>query len=158
MRILFLCKFYWKAYSNMAGTGSTHFLYDKGCLSLSDYFIDMSPMLMSPFFVEKTCFWREKHVFSTKNGLINVGLMSIEWLNKERQPLEVYLITWRTYSIYIFICHLNWKTCNKHLVNVNWPGAVVNFWKLTCFSQLNSCFVDDFPKLTIKVSLYQSNC
>ena len=67
--------------------------------------------------------------------------------------IAVYLITWRTYSIYIFICHLNWKTCNKHLVNVNWPGAVVNFWKLTCFSQLNSCFVDVFPKLTIKVSL-----
>ena len=32
---------------------------------------------MSPFFVEKTCF-----------SLINVGLMSIKQLNKERQPLE----------------------------------------------------------------------
>ena len=28
----------------------------KGCLSLFNYFIDMSPTLMSPFFVEKTCF------------------------------------------------------------------------------------------------------
>ena len=42
--------------------------------SLFNYFIDMSQM--SPFFVEKTCFW-----------LINVWLMSIKWLNKERQPL-----------------------------------------------------------------------
>ena len=29
----------------------------KGCLSLFNYFIDMSPTLMSPFFVEKTCFF-----------------------------------------------------------------------------------------------------
>ena len=29
----------------------------KGCLSLFNYFIDMSPTLMSQFFVEKTCFW-----------------------------------------------------------------------------------------------------
>ena len=36
----------------------------KGCLSLFNYFIDMSPTLMSPFFVKKTCFFN-------KNGLIN---------------------------------------------------------------------------------------
>ena len=38
----------------------------KDCLSLFSYFIDMSPMLMSPFFVEKTCFFD------------NVGLMSMK--------------------------------------------------------------------------------
>ena len=49
---------------------------------------------MSPFFVEKTCFFPskhvyflQKHVFLTKNGLINSGFMSIKQLNKERQPL-----------------------------------------------------------------------
>ena len=50
----------------------------KGCLSLFNYSIDMSPMLMSPFFVEKHVFEGKKHVFSTKNGLINVGLMSMK--------------------------------------------------------------------------------
>ena len=60
----------------------------KGCLSSSNYFIDMSPMLMSPFFCQKTCFFNLKTCFvNKKNGLINVGLMSIKWLNKERQPL-----------------------------------------------------------------------
>ena len=28
----------------------------KGCLSLFNYIVDMSPTLMSPFFVKKTCF------------------------------------------------------------------------------------------------------
>ena len=28
-------------------------IFTKGCLSLFNYFIDMSPILMSPFFVEK---------------------------------------------------------------------------------------------------------
>ena len=36
---------------------------------------------------KKHVFFLQKHVFSTKNGLINVGLMSIKKLNKERQPL-----------------------------------------------------------------------
>ena len=30
-----------------------------------------------------------KHVFLTKNGLIRVGLLSIKYLNKERQPLTI---------------------------------------------------------------------
>ena len=38
---------------------------------------------MSPFFVEKTCF------FLTKNGLIT--FMSIKQLNKERRPLTASL-------------------------------------------------------------------
>ena len=39
----------------------------------------MSPALMSPFFVKKNMFYfLQKHIFSTKNGLINVGLMSIK--------------------------------------------------------------------------------
>ena len=50
----------------------------KGCLSLFDYFIDMSLTLMSPFFVKKHDFEGENHVFLTKNGLIKVGLMSIK--------------------------------------------------------------------------------
>ena len=55
----------------------------KGCLSLFNYFIDMSPTLLSPFFVEKTCFFLlQKHVFLTKNGLIYVGLMSIHKIIK----------------------------------------------------------------------------
>ena len=33
-------------------------------------------------------FFLQKPVFSTKNGLINSGLMSIKQLNKERQPLR----------------------------------------------------------------------
>ena len=53
-------------------------LTSKGCLSLFNYFIDMSPTHMSPFFVEKTSFRRKKQVFSTKNGLIWVGLISIK--------------------------------------------------------------------------------
>ena len=43
----------------------------------------MSTTLMSQkniFLKEKTCFW-------TKIGLIKVGLMSIKYPNKERQPL-----------------------------------------------------------------------
>ena len=36
---------------------------------------------------KKHVFERKKHVFSTKNGPINLGLMSIKQLNKERQPL-----------------------------------------------------------------------
>ena len=44
---------------------------------------------MSPFFVEKHVFEGKKHVFSTKNGLIRVGLMSIKQLDKERQPLVI---------------------------------------------------------------------
>ena len=35
--------------------------HTKGCLSLFNYFIDMRPEVMSPFFVKK------KHVFSYKN-------------------------------------------------------------------------------------------
>ena len=50
----------------------------KGCLSLFNYFIDMSPTQMSQFFVEKTWFSRKKTCFLTKNGLIWVGLMSIK--------------------------------------------------------------------------------
>ena len=30
--------------------------------------------------------------FSTKNGLMNMGLMFIKYLNKERQPLVTFLI------------------------------------------------------------------
>ena len=48
----------------------------------------MSSTLMSPFFVRKNMLLKEKkHVFSTKNGLIRVGLMSMKQLNKERPPL-----------------------------------------------------------------------
>jgi hypothetical protein len=36
----------------------------KGCLSLFNYFIDMRPEVMSPFFVKK---WT--HVFEGKNSL-----------------------------------------------------------------------------------------
>ena len=32
----------------------------KGCLSLFNYFIDMSPTLMIPFFVKKTCLFNKK--------------------------------------------------------------------------------------------------
>ena len=42
------------------------------------YLIILQTTLMNPFFVEKTCFFLEKHVFLTKNGIINVELMSIE--------------------------------------------------------------------------------
>ena len=52
-------------------------------------FINMNPTHMSPFFVQKHL---QKHDFSTKNGLISVGLKSIKWLNKERQPLEDFFI------------------------------------------------------------------
>ena len=38
----------------------------KGCLSLFNYFIDMSPTLMSPFFVEKTRFFPSKTCFFHK--------------------------------------------------------------------------------------------
>ena len=38
----------------------------KGCLSLFSYFIDRRPTLMSPFFVEKTCFSRKKAFFWQK--------------------------------------------------------------------------------------------
>ena len=37
-------------------------MHAKGCLSLFSYFIDMSPTLMSPFFVKK-------HVFEGKMGM-----------------------------------------------------------------------------------------
>ena len=41
--------------------------YTKGCLFLFNCFIDISPMLMSPFFVKKKhVFFLQKHVFSTK--------------------------------------------------------------------------------------------
>ena len=50
----------------------------KGGISLFNYFIDMKPNLMSPFFVENTFFSLQKHVFLTKNGLINLGFMSIK--------------------------------------------------------------------------------
>ena len=36
---------------------------------------------------KKHVFEGKKHVFLTKNGLINSGVMSIKQLNKERQPL-----------------------------------------------------------------------
>ena len=42
---------------------SQGWLLSKGCLSLLNYFIDMKPELMSPFFVKKTCFFLQKHVF-----------------------------------------------------------------------------------------------
>ena len=42
---------------------------------------------MSPFLSKKHVFEGKKHVFLTKNGLINIGLMSIKQLNKKRQPL-----------------------------------------------------------------------
>ena len=48
-------------------------LTSKGCLSLFNYFIDMIPTHMSPFFVEG-----KRQVFSTKNGLIWVGLISLK--------------------------------------------------------------------------------
>ena len=35
----------------------------KGCLSLFNYFIDMSPTLLSPFFVEKTWFFSYNNMF-----------------------------------------------------------------------------------------------
>ena len=38
----------------------------KGCLSLFNYLIDMSPTLMSPFFVENTCFFPSKVCFFDK--------------------------------------------------------------------------------------------
>ena len=38
----------------------------KGCLSLFNYFVDMSPTLMSPFFAEKHGFFLQKHVFFDK--------------------------------------------------------------------------------------------
>ena len=41
--------------------GAKH--WAKGCLSLFNYFIDKKPELMSPFFVEKTCFCLKKHGF-----------------------------------------------------------------------------------------------
>ena len=47
----------------------------------------MSSTLMSPFFVEKTYFFPSKTYFLTKNELINVGLMSIKYFNKKKQPL-----------------------------------------------------------------------
>ena len=44
---------------------------------------------MSPFFVEKTCFWRKKkNMFFFNNGLINSGFMSTKQWNEERQPLR----------------------------------------------------------------------
>ena len=45
---------------------------------------------MSPFLSKKHVFEGKKHVFLTKNGLINVGLMSIKLSNMERQPLVVH--------------------------------------------------------------------
>ena len=62
-------------------------LFSKGCLSLINCFIDMSPELMSPFFVKRHVFSLQKNVFLTKNGLINSGFISIKQLNKEGQPL-----------------------------------------------------------------------
>ena len=59
--------------------------------SLFNYFIDRSPALMSPFLSKKHVFQGENHVFLTKNGLINSGLMSIKQSNKERQPLGLNL-------------------------------------------------------------------
>ena len=38
----------------------------KGCLSLFNYFIDMSPTHMSPFFVERTCLFPSKTCFFDK--------------------------------------------------------------------------------------------
>ena len=35
----------------------------KGCLSLSNYSVDMSPMLMSPFLCQKNMFLKEKDRF-----------------------------------------------------------------------------------------------
>ena len=105
----------------------------KGCLSLFNHFIDMSPMLMSPFFVEKNMFFfLQKHVFLTKNGLINLRLMSIKWLNKERQPL-VYRIK-RFYALFP----------PAHLQNVNietpfqWFSHIFHRFNLSCKS-IKSC-------------------
>ena len=54
-----------------------------------DNFIDMRPEVKSPFLSKKkTYLFLQKHVFSTKNGLINSDFMSIKQLNKERQPLK----------------------------------------------------------------------
>ena len=53
-------------------------LNTKGCLSLFNYFIDMSPTLMSTFYSKKPPFFLQKHVFSTKIWLNRVGLMSIK--------------------------------------------------------------------------------
>ena len=41
-------------------------MFAKGCLSLFNYFIDMSPTLMSPILVEKTCFFPSKSCFFDK--------------------------------------------------------------------------------------------
>ena len=60
----------------------------KGCLSLFNYFIDMRPEVMSPFFVKKNMFFPTKTRFFTKNEFINSGFMSKKQLNKERQPLD----------------------------------------------------------------------
>ena len=43
---------------------------------------------MNPFWWKKHVFSLQNHVILTKNGLIRVGLVSIKYLNKERQPLE----------------------------------------------------------------------
>ena len=45
----------------------------KGCLSLFNYSIDMSPTLMSPLCVEKKMFLKEKNMFFD-----NIGLMSMK--------------------------------------------------------------------------------
>ena len=54
-------------------------LVSKGCLFLFNYFIDMRPTLMSPFFV-KTCFFDKKW---THQRWAHVNKI----INKERQPL-----------------------------------------------------------------------
>ena len=78
------------AFDHVCTPLSLHFLCIKFSIFLTIYpplnanvicegsLIDMSPTLMSPFFVKKTCFWRKYHVFSTKNGLIKFGLRSIK--------------------------------------------------------------------------------
>ena len=50
----------------------------KGGLFLFNYFIDTSPTLMNPFWWKKHVFSLQNHVILTKNGLIRVGLVSIE--------------------------------------------------------------------------------
>ena len=45
----------------------------KGCLSLFNYFLDMSPTLMSPFFVKKHGF------FSIKNMFFRQKMDSLGW-------------------------------------------------------------------------------
>ena len=69
----------WKLISVIFNEIVYHNNNTKGFLSLFNDFIDMSTELMSPFFCQKNMiFFLQKHVFSTKIGLISSVLMSIK--------------------------------------------------------------------------------